>query len=84
MQADGKGWLFAPKGMVDGPLPTHYEPQESPVRNPLYTQQSNPARKVFPRKDNLWSPSAQRAGRRRLSRTSSPPTGSPSTTRRAG
>src|SRR6185312_632435 len=29
MQADGKGWLFAPKGLLDGPLPTHYEPQES-------------------------------------------------------
>ena len=62
MQADGKGWLFAPKGMLDGPLPTHYEPQESPVRNPLYRQQSNPARKVFPRKDNLWSPSGDEPG----------------------
>jgi formate dehydrogenase major subunit len=62
MQADGKGWLFTPKGMLDGPLPTHYEPQESPVQNPLYTQQSNPARKVFPRKDNLWSPSGDAPG----------------------
>lgn len=62
MQADGKGWLFTPKGMLDGPLPTHYEPQESPVRNPLYAQQSNPARKVFPRKDNLWSPSGGEPG----------------------
>lgn len=62
MQADGKGWLFAPKGMLDGPLPTHYEPQESPVSNPLYAQQSNPARKVFPRKDNLWSPSGDAPG----------------------
>ena len=24
--ADGKAWLFAPKGVLDGPLPTHYEP----------------------------------------------------------
>jgi formate dehydrogenase major subunit len=62
MQADGKGWLFTPRGMLDGPLPTHYEPQESPVRNPLYGQQSNPARKVFPRKDNLWSPSGDAPG----------------------
>ena len=62
MQADGKGWLFAPKGMVDGPLPTHYEAQESPVRNPLYSQQRNPGRLIFPRKDNLWSPSAQEPG----------------------
>ena len=48
MQADGKGWLFAPTGLVDGPLPTHYEPHESPVRNPLYAQQANPTRKVVP------------------------------------
>lgn len=62
MQADGKGWLFAPKGMVDGPMPTHYEAQESPVENALYTQQRNPARLTFSRKDNLWSPSAPEPG----------------------
>jgi formate dehydrogenase major subunit len=62
MQADGKGWLFAPKGVVDGPLPTHYEPQESPVANPLYPQQQNPARMIFPRKDNLSAPSAGEPG----------------------
>jgi formate dehydrogenase major subunit len=58
MQADGKGWLFAPTGMLDGPLPTHYEPQESPVANGLYRQQQNPSRVIFPRKDNLSAPSA--------------------------
>lgn len=42
LKPDGKGWLFAPGGVKDGPLPTHYEPVESPVRNGLYTQQSNP------------------------------------------
>jgi formate dehydrogenase major subunit len=42
--------------MVDGPLPTHYEPQESPVRNPLYRQQHNPTRVTLPRKDNLSAP----------------------------
>src|SRR5581483_5818083 len=31
MQSDGKGWLYAPSGLVDGPMPTHYEPQESPL-----------------------------------------------------
>ena len=31
LKADGKGWLFTPTGLVDGPLPTHYEPMESPV-----------------------------------------------------
>jgi formate dehydrogenase major subunit len=62
MQSDGKGWLFAPKGMTDGPLPTHYEPQESPVANALYPQQQNPARILFPRADNLFSPSAGAPG----------------------
>ncbi|KWX66397.1 formate dehydrogenase [Mycobacterium sp. NAZ190054] len=57
MQADGKGWLFAPNGVLDGPLPTHYEPHESPVRNPLYRQQANPARKVYGRTDNPSNPS---------------------------
>ena len=41
MKADGKGWLFVPSGLVDGPLPTHYEPVESPVRNALYPQQQS-------------------------------------------
>lgn len=62
MQADGKGWLFAPTGVVDGPLPTHYEPQESPVANPLYPQQQNPARVLFPRAENLSAPSAADPG----------------------
>ena len=47
MMSDGKGWLFVPKGLKDGPLPTHYEPFESPVRNELYQQQSNPAATTF-------------------------------------
>jgi formate dehydrogenase major subunit len=54
MNADGKGWLFAPSGMVDGPLPTHYEPEESPIENPLYRQQCNPARLEWRRRDNKY------------------------------
>ena len=34
MMADGRAWLFAPSGLVDGPLPTHYEPLESPLDEP--------------------------------------------------
>jgi formate dehydrogenase major subunit len=56
MQGDGKGWLFAPSGTIDGPLPTHYEPAESPVANPLYGQQANPTRKVYDRPDNPTNP----------------------------
>ena len=54
MQADGKGWLYVPSGLLDGPLPTHYEPQESPVENCLYGQQCNPARIEWDRKDNPY------------------------------
>jgi formate dehydrogenase major subunit len=57
MQGDGKGSLFVPQGLIDGPLPTHYEPVESPFRNPLYRQQSNPTRKEYARRDNRMNPS---------------------------
>jgi formate dehydrogenase major subunit len=60
MQADGKAWLFAPSGLTDGPLPTHYEPQESPFPNLLYRQQRNPAREITGPAggNNLFHPSA--------------------------
>jgi formate dehydrogenase major subunit len=54
MQADGRAWLYAPNGLLDGPLPTHYEPHESPVENPLYPQQANPARVEWDRPDNPY------------------------------
>jgi formate dehydrogenase major subunit len=47
MKPDGKFWLFAPSGAVDGPMPTHYEPYESPVKNPVYEQQRNPVAKIW-------------------------------------
>ena len=56
MQPDGKGWLFAPTGLTDGPLPTHYEPHESPLANPFYAQNASPTRETFPRDDNLYHP----------------------------
>ena len=46
MEADGKCMLFVPSGLKDGPLPTYYEPVESPVENPLYGQQTNPVREI--------------------------------------
>jgi formate dehydrogenase major subunit len=54
MNADGKSWLFAPQGLQDGPLPTHYEPQESTEKNPLYGQQCNPARMEWLRRENPY------------------------------
>ncbi len=48
MKGDGKGWLFVPTGLVDGPLPTHYEPYESPVPNLMYPRHPrNPLALVY-------------------------------------
>jgi formate dehydrogenase major subunit len=47
MKPDGRGWLFAPTGAKDGPLPTHYEPIESPVPNLLYRQRENPTIELY-------------------------------------
>ncbi|AEW97822.1 MULTISPECIES: formate dehydrogenase [Streptomycetaceae] len=63
MQADGKGWLYAPAGLVDGPLPSHYEPQDSPFGNPLHPgQQRSPVRQVYPRPGNDYHPSGAEPG----------------------
>jgi formate dehydrogenase major subunit len=56
LHPDGTGWIWAPKGLADGPLPTHYEGLEAPVRNPLYPQQqSNPAAMREERPQNRYS-----------------------------
>jgi formate dehydrogenase major subunit len=47
LKKDGKGWLFAYEGTVEGPIPTHYEPWESPVKNLLYKQDRNPLTKIY-------------------------------------
>ncbi len=57
MQTDGKAWLYAPLGVADGPLPTHYEPPESPIHNPLYRQQNNPSRRKLDHPANPINPS---------------------------
>jgi formate dehydrogenase major subunit len=57
MQTDGRAWLFAPTGLADGPMPTHYEPAESPVDNPLYGQQASPTRREYPHRANRYHPS---------------------------
>ena len=46
MLPGGVGQLYAPN-LADGPLPEHYEPVESPIRNPLSAQQFNPAAYVW-------------------------------------
>ncbi len=62
MQADGKAWLFAPAGLADGPLPAHYEPQESPFRNLFYGQQHNPVRQIVRHRENRYQPSGGQPG----------------------
>ena len=52
MHDDGLGWLYVPQGLKDGPLPAHYEPFESPVKNEVYSQQNNPPAKKHERPDN--------------------------------
>jgi formate dehydrogenase major subunit len=59
LHPDGVAWLFVPSGLKDGPLPTHYEPLESVMKNPLYGQQTDPAAAKKERPEN---PYAQEVG----------------------
>jgi formate dehydrogenase major subunit len=53
MQIGGRGRLYVPSGLTDGPLPTYYEPVESPVTNLLYPATPiNPVLKHWHRPDN--------------------------------
>jgi len=56
MKPDGKGWLFAPTGTKDGPLPTHYEPVESPLPNLMYPQRDNPTVELYAIRGNEKDP----------------------------
>jgi formate dehydrogenase major subunit len=58
LHADGFGWIWVPVGLNDGPLPAHYEPLESPVRNPIYPKrQSNPVGERKTRQGNEYATS---------------------------
>ena len=62
LHSDGVGWIWVASGLADGPLPTHYEPLESPLQNPLYPgQQSNPVaqREEGPQNRYATSPDAR-------------------------
>ncbi len=53
MNVEGRARLYVPSGLTDGPLPTHYEPVESPVTNLLYPKMpTNPVVKHWRRPDN--------------------------------
>ena len=55
LHPDGIGWIWVASGLKDGPLPTHYEPLESLIQNPLYDQQDNPAANKEQRSDNPYA-----------------------------
>ena len=55
LHSDGVGWLYVASGLKDGPLPAHYEPLESPIKNPIYGQQVNPAAQKKERPDNPYA-----------------------------
>jgi formate dehydrogenase major subunit len=56
LHEDGLGWLYVASGLQDGPMPTHYEPLESPVHNALYSRDTNPAVHWFTRQENRFAP----------------------------
>jgi formate dehydrogenase major subunit len=57
MMADGRAQLFAHTGPLDGPLPTYYEPFESPFTNALYPKiGGNPCGVYWARPDNPLNP----------------------------
>jgi formate dehydrogenase major subunit len=57
MHGDGVGWIWVPNGLKDGPIPTYYEPFESPVTNALYPEHpANPAADRKERPDNRYVP----------------------------
>jgi formate dehydrogenase major subunit len=57
MMADGRAQLFAHSGPLDGPLPTYYEPFESPFENALYPKTGgNPCGIYWARPDNPLNP----------------------------
>jgi len=62
LHPDGLGWIYAQSGLVDGPLPTHYEPHESPFANRLHGQRENPTRQTFDRPDNRYNPAGGSPG----------------------
>jgi formate dehydrogenase major subunit len=58
LHSDGLGWIWVPTGLADGPLPAHYEPLESPVRNPMYPKrQTNPVALNKSRRGNEYASS---------------------------
>ena len=72
MKTDGKGWLFVPTGLVDGPLPDALRAgRVAGARTRSTSSRASPVLKYWKRDDNR----ARAASATRASRTSSRPTG---------
>lgn len=54
--SDGKGWIFVPYGIKDGPLPVFYEPTESPYKDILWKQSLTPGLVIIDDPKNPVSP----------------------------
>ena len=70
MQADGRGWLFVPSGLTDGPLPTHYEPHESPFAERALRAAVEPRPGAVPARRQRLQPDRRRAPAPTSSRSS--------------
>lgn len=56
MHPDGFGWIWVASGLKDGPLPTHYEPLETPLKNKLYPKhETDPSAKKFENAENPYA-----------------------------
>ena len=59
MHPDGIGWLWVATGLKDGPLPAHYEPNESVTHNAVYpAQDGSPVANKKERPDNAYAAAA--------------------------
>jgi formate dehydrogenase major subunit len=56
LHPDGLGWIWV-ASLKDGALPTHYEPLESLLKNPLYGQREDPVVDNKARHDNAYADS---------------------------
>ena len=65
MQADGRGWLFAPSGLVDGPLPDALRAARVAVRATRSTGSRRiPPRERYQRRENPYHPTGGEPGAR--------------------
>src|SRR6184192_4201777 len=71
MTGEGVGRLFS-SSMVDGPFPEHYEPMESPIKNPLHpTQSEDPVAFIYTGTTGKYGKTTDSFGDRKSTRLNS-------------